>query len=182
MERRARLVHPHACVPPVVLLTMPQSRSKRAGLSLRVKCRLNRRKQSGVAEWLAQAFDGTLFEQPWTHSFISLSGDEDDGNLSPAAGQLPLEIRSGHAWGHGDIEDKTSGLIDGIGCKERLRRGKRLSRIPKLPHQVGQRLAQGLIVIDHRHQWTPDHHRLFTPHDASMLALMERVNCTLVSV
>jgi len=72
------------------------------------------------------------------NSLIGASGDEDDRNLSPAAGQFPLEIRSGHARGHGDIEDKTSGLVDVIGCKERLRRGERLRRIPELPHQVGQ--------------------------------------------
>src|ERR1700688_1919195 len=33
MERQSRLVHPHACVPPVALLTMGQSRSKTAGHS-----------------------------------------------------------------------------------------------------------------------------------------------------
>ena len=104
------------------------------------------------------------------------------GISQPAARQFPLEIRSGHAWGHGDIQDETSGLVDVIGCKERLRRGERLSRIAELPHQVGQRLPHGFIVIDHGYERTPDHHRLFTPRDASMLALMERVNYTLVSV
>ena len=96
--------------------------------------------------------------------------------------QFPLKIRSRHAWGHGDIEDKTPGLVDVIGCKEGLRRGERLSRKPELPHQVGQRLSQGFIVIDHGYERTPDHHKLFTPHDGSMLVLIERVNYTLVSV
>ncbi len=119
-------------------------------------------KQGAIAEWLDQAFDGTLFEKAWTDSF-SLSGDEDDRNRLPAARQFPLEIRSGYAWGHGDIEDKTFGLVDVVGRKERLRGGKRPSRIPELPHQVGQRLAHRFIVIDHGYKWTQHHHRLFTP-------------------
>jgi hypothetical protein len=34
MERQSRLVRPHACVPPPVLVTMRQSRSKTAGHSV----------------------------------------------------------------------------------------------------------------------------------------------------
>lgn len=147
-----------------------------------MQCRINGLKQSGIAEWLEQAFDGTLFEQAWTDSFISLSGDEDDRNLSPASGQFLLEIRSRHPWRHGDIEDETSRLVDVIGCEERLRRGERLSRIPELPNQVGQRLAHGFIVIDNGYEWMPDHHRLFTPQDASMRPVIVRVYWTLVSI
>jgi hypothetical protein len=84
MERQTRLVHPHARMPLVALLTMRQSRSKTAGywafvlprsqlmlrlpsdnhgvreLSLRLKCRINGLEQSRVAEWLEQALHGTL--------------------------------------------------------------------------------------------------------------------------
>jgi len=82
MERRSRLVHPHACLPPLVLVT-GATRSKTAGRqvtlearcihsiphdqhsaerSLRVKYRIYRLEQSCVAEWLEQALDRTVFE------------------------------------------------------------------------------------------------------------------------
>ena len=67
MERLSWLVHPDACVSPVVLVARPQSRlnfhtQQSAEISLRVQCRINRIEQSCVAEWLEQALDRTLFE------------------------------------------------------------------------------------------------------------------------
>ena len=47
--------------PHVVFIFMPHNQ-RRAELSLRVKCRINRLEQSRVAEWLEQALDRTLFE------------------------------------------------------------------------------------------------------------------------
>ena len=109
----------------------------RADRSVHAKGGLERLEQNGVAEWLVKAFHSTLFEQAWTNALISVSSDEDDRNLMPAAGQFALEVGSGHARRHGDIEDKTSGLVDVLGCKERFRRGEGLGCISELSNQVG---------------------------------------------
>jgi hypothetical protein len=47
---------------------------------------------------------------------------------------------------------QASGPADAIGRKKLLRRRERLGRIAELPQQVGQRLANGLVVIDDRHE------------------------------
>jgi hypothetical protein len=55
-----------------------------AELLLQVKCRIDGRKQSRVAEGLEQALYCTLFEYLRANSFFSLSGYEDNRNLSPS--------------------------------------------------------------------------------------------------
>src|ERR1700680_1663144 len=110
------------------------------------KSRIERLTQRRVAEWLEQALHGTLFEQAWTDGLIPVSGDEDDRNLLPAQRQLALKVGAGHA-GHGNVEDQASGPADTIGGKEGFRRRERLGGKAELPQQVGQRLANGLVVI-----------------------------------
>jgi hypothetical protein len=48
------------------------------------KSGIERLPQSRIAERLEQALHGTLLEQAWTDGLITVSGDEDDGNLLPA--------------------------------------------------------------------------------------------------
>src|SRR6266446_4830560 len=103
--------------------------------SAQSKCGIERLKQSRLAEWLEQAFHGTLCEHAWTDGLISVSGDEDDRNLLLAMRQFPLEIGSGHTR-HSDVEDQTSGLADAIGREELFRRRERLDRKAELPQQV----------------------------------------------
>src|SRR6266446_7167088 len=120
--------------------TYPSANSKRD---------IERLKQGRVAERLEQAFHGTLFEQPLTNGLICLSGDEDDRNCFPTDLQRLLQSGPGNA-GHGDVEDQTPGLTDAIGREELFSRRECPSRIASLSQQVGQRLAHGLVVIDHR--------------------------------
>src|ERR1035437_10022680 len=83
-------------------------RKSLADRSVHSKCRIQRLKQSHIAERLVQACHGTLFEQARTDRLISMSGDEDNGNLLSAKLQFPLEIGSSHTQ-HGDVEDQAFG-------------------------------------------------------------------------
>src|SRR5690348_14915650 len=112
---------------------------------------IDRVQQRRLAEWLAQALHGTLFEHAWTNGPISVTGNEDDRNLLPAKLQFSLEIGPGHAR-HGDVEDQTPGLADATGREKLLRRRERLGRKAAFPQQVGERLAHRLVVIDDRHE------------------------------
>ncbi len=154
MERRSRLVHPHAWVSPIVLVTMPHSahsiphNQHRAEISLRVKCQINRLEQSRIAEWLEQAFHGTLFDQQPANNHISISRNEDDRNRSSSSYQFLLKIRPGHSR-HSDIEEQTSGLVDAIRREEIFRRRERAGCETELLQQVRQRLADGAVVVDY---------------------------------
>jgi hypothetical protein len=64
--------------------TSPSGRRSTGNLSANTKRGFERLKQCCIAEWLEQALNGPLSEQAWTHDLISVSGDEDDGNLLPA--------------------------------------------------------------------------------------------------
>jgi len=77
---------------------------KKGGISLSVKCRINRIEQSRVAEWLEQAFGRTLFDQPLANENICISRNEDDRNRLSPLSQFPLKIRSGHS-GHGHVKE-----------------------------------------------------------------------------
>jgi hypothetical protein len=70
---------------------------------------------------------------------------------------IPLQSGPAHPR-HGDVEDQTSGLTDAIGREELFRRRERLDREVELPEQVGQRLAQGPIVVDDRYERAFGHH------------------------
>src|SRR5712671_4369192 len=102
----------------------------------RSKCDIERLKQSRVAEWLEQALHRTLFEHSRAHSFISMSGDEDDWNLLPTKLQFLLKAGSGHS-GHGNVEDQTSGLAYAIGREKLFRRRERAGGKAELLQQVG---------------------------------------------
>ena len=80
-----------------------QPRKVIAGRLVQAKGCIERIKQSRVAKWLEQALHRTLFEHSWAYSLISLSGDEDDWNLLPAALQFLLKFRPGHPR-HGNVE------------------------------------------------------------------------------
>ena len=69
-----------------------------------MKCRINRIEQSRVAEWLEQAFDRTLFDQPLANENICISRNEDDRNRLSPSYQFPLKIRSGHSR-HGHVKE-----------------------------------------------------------------------------
>ena len=116
--------------------------------SLAVKRRIDGFNQSRVSERLEQAFCRTLLDEPLAKRRISVGGNEDNRDGLSSSNQFPLKIRPGHPR-HSDIDDKTSGLVNVVGCEERLRRGERLGRISELSQQVGQRLAHGFIVVDH---------------------------------
>src|SRR5712691_12572337 len=93
-------------------------------------------KQGLFAEWLEQAFHGTIFEHAGTNGLVPVASDEDDWNVLPAKLQLPLEIGPGHA-GHDDIEDQTAGLADAIRREELFRRRKCPDHEAERPEQVG---------------------------------------------
>src|SRR5262249_46922479 len=96
--------------------------------------------QSRLAERLRETLDRPRLERAGTDGFVSESGDEDDRNLLPAPRELLLEIEPRHA-GHRDVEDQTSGLLDGARRQELFCRGEGLGRKAARPQQVGQRLA-----------------------------------------
>jgi hypothetical protein len=100
-------------------------------LSLRVKCRINRLEQSRVAEWLEQAFHGTLFDQPPANDHISISRNEDDRNRLSPLDQFLLKIRPGRSR-HSDIEEQASGLVDAIRREELFRRRESAGCKPEL--------------------------------------------------
>ena len=102
--------------------------------------------------WLEQTFHAAVSEQTCTHRFISVSGDEDDGNAFLPKRQFPLQIGSGHAAGHCHVKYQAFSPANEIGCQEVFRRRECLNRIDELPQQVGQGLTDGLVVIDDRHK------------------------------
>ena len=63
--------------------------------------------------------------------------------------QFSLQVRARHSR-HGDVENQTASFIEEIGCEERLGRRESLRGKAELPHQVGERLADRLVVIDDR--------------------------------
>ena len=92
-----------------------------ADLSPHSKCSIQRLKQSRVAEWLEQEFNGSLLERSPADNLVLVSSDEDDWNAVSAKLQFSLEIKSSHA-GHGDVEDEASSLNQAIGSEELFRR------------------------------------------------------------
>ena len=79
------------------------------------------------------------------------------GMAISAAIQFLLKIWSAHP-GQSDVEDQAVRLVAGFGGEERFGRCERLNGKPDLLQQVGQRLADGVAVVDDRHQWTLVHH------------------------
>jgi len=136
---------------PQNLLCIPERHESVPHKSVHSKRRIERFKQSCVAEWLEQAFDRTLCDEPWTNRRISTGGDENDWNRQLPAHQFPLKIRPGHPR-HGDVEDQAPGLADAIGREELFRRRERTGCKAKLRQQVGQRFADRLVVIDYGHE------------------------------
>src|SRR5579864_8852695 len=137
MERQLWLVHPHAWVSPVVLVTMthlahsiPQNRGG-GELSLRSKCRVKRLEKSRVAEWLENAFHGAVFNQPLANDHISVSRNEDDRDRLSPSYQFLLKIRPGHSR-HSNIKEQAPGLVDAIRREEFFRRRERARRKTEL--------------------------------------------------
>jgi len=89
-----------------------------------VKCRINRLEQSRVAEWLEEAFHGTLFDEPLANQNICISRNEDDRNRKSPSYQFPLKIRPGHSR-HGHVKEQASGLANAIRREELLGRRER---------------------------------------------------------
>ena len=113
-----------------------------------MKCRINRLEQSRVAEWLEQAFHGTLFDQALANDHISVGRNEDDRNRLSPPYQFLLKIRPGHSR-HSNIKEQASGLVDAIRREELFRRRERAGRKTELLQQVRQRLADGFVVVDY---------------------------------
>lgn len=104
-------------------------------ISPRVKCRINRLEQSRVAEWLEQAFHGTLFDQPLANDHISISRNEDDRDPSSPSYQFLLKIRPGHPR-HSNIKEQASGLVDAIRREKLFRRREGAGRKTEPLQQV----------------------------------------------
>jgi len=115
--------------------------------SFRVKCRVNGFEQSRVAEWFEQTLYCTLCEHLGPNSLFSLSGDEDNRNLSLAKLKFPLQLRSAHSR-HGNVEDQATSLVKRVGRKKLLRGGECMGCKAELAEEVGQRFADRLVVIN----------------------------------
>lgn len=118
-----------------------------AELSLRVKRQINGVEQSRVAEWFEQTLYCTLCEHLGPNSLFSLSGDEDNRNLSLAKLKFPLQLRSAHSR-HGNVEDQATSLVKRVGRKKLLRGGECMGCKAELAEEVGQRFADRLVVIN----------------------------------
>ncbi len=116
-----------------------------------------RLQQRRLTERLREDVDGAALDHARTNRLITLSGDEHDRNVEPAAAQLVLEVGSAHA-GHRDVEDEAAGPCHGVGGEEIFSGGEDLDGEAELRQQIGERLAHRLVVIDHRHQWTSGHY------------------------
>src|SRR6516162_4927462 len=149
--------------------------------SCHLKCRIDRFKESRVAERLEQALHRAMCEQFWADVPISLSGHEDDRDRLLAKLQFPHKVGSGHSR-HIHVQDQTPRLVHAIGREKLLRRRKGLSRKSELFQQVGQRLAHRLVVINHGNERT-FHEPLFLGlHHKTMRHCPGGVHCTLVLV
>jgi hypothetical protein len=125
------------------------------GVLVHTKRSIEGLEQSRVAERLEQAFDRTLFDQPLANHRISVSRNEDNRNRLSLAHQFPLKIGPGHPR-HSDVEDQTSGLIDAIGYEELFRRRECTGGKAERLQQIGQRLTDGCVVVDHGHKYALD--------------------------
>jgi len=121
--------------------------------SFPIKGRIDRIKQIAVAERLVQEFHRSLSERLLPGFFVFLTGDEDDGNRLSTMFQFLLKIKSRHSR-HRNIENQTPGLIHIIRHEKLLPRRKSSSRKAKLPEQLGERLAQHLIIVNYGQEWT----------------------------
>src|SRR5260370_1340841 len=102
--------------------------------------------QSCIAKRLEEALHSARAEQAWANGLVTMRRDEDYWNGLPAQLEFLLQIDPGHTR-HGDIENQALGLPDGIGREEVFRRRECLDREAKLPQEVRERLAHGLVVV-----------------------------------
>ena len=127
-------------------------RARRCHAYLIRKRGIERIEQGRLAERLEQALHGAVREQTRAEGLcLRCAVMKTIGMSLPPMHQFLLQVGARHAR-HRDVEEQTSRFADDIGREERLGRGKRLGGKAELPHQVGQRLAHGLVVIDDRHQ------------------------------
>src|SRR5262245_3475920 len=114
--------------------------------------------QSRLAEWLEQAGNGALLEQPLPSPGVGVGGDEDDRNAKTSSREFSLEIRARHPW-HDHVQNQAPGLMDEIGSKERLRGRERLNGEMHLAEQIGERFSDRLIIVHDRDEWTHLHRK-----------------------
>jgi hypothetical protein len=88
--------------------------------------------QGRPTERLEQALHRTRREQAGAKSLVSVSRDEDDRNLEPAAGQFFLKRRSAHAW-HGDVQNQAARLTEQRRRKKLFGRRTRLRSEAECP-------------------------------------------------
>src|SRR4051794_4903610 len=127
---------------------------------------VERVEQGGLAEWLEQAFVGSVCEEPWTIRRIGVGGNEDNGNLLAPADQFLLQLGSRHPR-HRDVEEETTRLTHETRGEKRFSRGKCRSGKAEQPQEIWERLAHGLVIVDDRHQRRLLHHDVLNSGAAS---------------
>src|SRR5262249_40369489 len=84
---------------------------------------------------------------------------------------------------HRDVQNETSSPVHAIGREKSSPRRKGTGFETKLLKQVGQRLAHGLIVVDHGHERPPNVPRFLAGlHNLTVLYSIRGVHYTLVLV
>ena len=105
-----------------------------------------------MIERLCKELDGTASHGLNPHPGVSMSGNEDDGNVAFLFFQPGLQLETRHLR-HADVNDQASRPIMQIGREEVFRASEALCRKPCRLHKVAQRILHGLVVINDRDQF-----------------------------
>src|SRR5271169_1629065 len=119
-----------------------------AGRSVAVQGLVDRIQQVLVPKGFREELDRARLHGPHSHRNISMTGDEDDGNLDARVGQLPLKVQAAHAL-KSHIQDKATWPLWMLAPQELLRRCEGFgTQAHRFKHAVDSITHRGIVIDD----------------------------------